>query len=107
MKVKDFKKDFGQYMKLYGQRGIECYENGLVTLEEALKMANESYLQAIYAIDEPKEETLTTIMGEEVVITEQPNGTVKAKMDGHACITYENYTFEQVVNKYYKMGFAF
>ena len=107
MKVKDFKKDFGAYMKLYGQQAIDAYERGLVTLEEALKMAHESYLQTLYTIDEPKEEILTSIMGERVTITEQDDGTIRAQIDGHPDWIYVHHSFEQVVDKYYQAGYAF
>lgn len=105
MKVKDFKKDFGAYMKQYGRRGMELYEQGLITLDEVIKMAHETELQALTS--EPKEEILTNIMDERVTITEQDDGTIKALFDTGACHTYRNWTFDEVVNNYYKHGYAF
>ena len=107
MKVKDFKKDFGSYMNLYGKRGIELYERGLITLDEVIRLAHESYITALNSLDERSEEILTNIMGERVTITEQNDGTIKALFDTGACHAYRNFTFEEVVNKYYKQGYAF
>lgn len=105
MKVKDFKKDFGRYMKLYGQRGIELYEQGLITLEECIRLAHDAELDSL---DYPREEILTNIMDERVTITEHDDGTIKAIFDTTgACHNYRNYTFDEVVNKYYKAGYAF
>lgn len=106
MKVKDFKKDFGAYMKQYGRRGMELYEQGLITLDEAIKMAHETELKA--TMNEQKEEILTNIMDERVIITERDCGVIKVLFEATGAVhNYSNYTFDEVVNRLYKAGYAF